>query len=125
MLTAAPVAAVVVADGVATADSLVASVEADSTVVDLEEVEDLVETAVVVPVVEVTGTELTEVATELEVTLPGLGSSGDEVAEVGASAVLGTGTLPETPGVMVAMETSEYDVCLKQVRQHAHLHQPE
>ena len=77
--------------------------EVDSTVVDSEEVEDLVETAVVVPVVEVTGAELTGAATGLEVTLPGLGSSGDEAA-ADASAVLGTGTLPETPGVMVATE---------------------
>lgn len=101
------------ADGVGTADAL-ASVEVDSTVVDLEDVEDLVETAVVVVPVEVTGAELSEVATE--VALPGAGSSGDGVAAVDTSAVLGTGTLPETPGVMVATETREYDVQLKQAQ---------
>ena len=90
------------ADGVGVADAL-ASVEVDSTVVDLEEVEDLVVTAVVVPV-EVTGAELTEAATE--VLLPGAGSTGDGVD---TSAVLGTGTSLEAPGVMVAAETREYD----------------
>ena len=112
-LTAEPVAAgvVVAADGVGVADAL-ASVEVDSTVVDLEEVEDLVVTAVVVVPEEVTGAELTEVVAE--VTLPGTGAPEDGVAPgVDTSAVLGTGTLLVTPGVMVATETREYGVPLR------------
>ena len=110
----------VVADGIGVADAL-ASVEIDSTVVGLEEVEDSVEAASV-DLVEVTGAELTGVATE--VILPGAGTTADGAAGVDASAVLGTGTSLETPGVIVATETREYDVYLKWMRQHAYLHQP-
>ena len=91
------------ADGVGVADS-VASVEVDSTVVDSEEVEDVVETAVevVISPVEVSGAELTTEAAA-EVTLPEAGTAGDDgVAVVDVSAVLGTD--PGTPGVMVATE---------------------
>ena len=113
------------ADGVGVAVSLASVVEVDSTVVDLEEVEDLVETAVVVVLpVEVTGAadEVPEAAAEE--TVPEAGTAGDDgVAELDASVVLGTGT--GTPGVMVAMEICEYDVPLRQMRLYAYLHRPE
>ena len=108
-----------VADGVGVADAD-ASVEVDSTVVLVsEEVEDLVETAVVVPV-ELTGVETTGLATEEMLAeagttgngvVPEAGTPGTGVAALD-SAVSGTGTLVvtlgATPGVMVAEKICKY-----------------
>lgn len=101
--------------GVGVADA-VSSVEVDSTEVVFEEVETLVETAVVLKMTgpEPTGVAIEEVLTEAGTTGEGVvdgepeaGVSGTGVTAVDSLTELGIATL-ETPGVMVARKRCQY-----------------